>query len=117
MSSTPPLRRLTLVGSLEGDRRAVHTTGFPLDAEQLLPLADVLLLIGDADGPGAMLFRYTAHGELGGDTWHPSLEGALDQASFEYGDAILGWTDIPEDVADSHHFAIRVAAERLDERR
>jgi hypothetical protein len=113
--SDAAFRRVALLGPLAGERRTVHTTGFPLDADRLLPTPDVLLLAADREG-GAMLFRYTAHGELAGDTWHPSPAAAFDQAEFEYGDALLGWIDVPEDVADAHDFAVRYAAERLDER-
>ena len=116
MSTPGSSRRITLLGPLAGERRTAHTAGFPLDAGKLLPTADVLLLVADDDGPGAMVFRYTAHGELGGDTWHVSVDDALEQADFEYGDAVLGWEDVPADVADAHDFAVRYAADRLDER-
>ena len=53
-----------------------------------VPIADVLLIVRD-DDPGAMLYRYTAHGEFGGDTWHASEEDARAHAVFEYGDALL----------------------------
>jgi hypothetical protein len=108
-------RRIALVGPLEGDRRAVHTAGYPLDPEDMLPSPDVLLLI-DRGRDGCMLFRYTAHGELAGDTLHESAADAEAQAELEYGDALLSWMDVPADVTDAHAFAVRFAAEQINER-
>lgn len=108
-------RRVTLVGPIEGERRAVHTAGYPLDPDAMLPPPDVLLLI-DEGKDGCMLFRYTAHGEFGGDTPHDSALQAEAQAQMEYGDALLAWIDVPKDVVDAHAFAIRYAAEQLNER-
>jgi hypothetical protein len=115
MSDSTRTRAIALVGSLDGHRRAVHTSGFPLDPSKMLPEADVVLLTGsDAhDDPGAMLFRYTAYGEVGGDTWHTSISDAREQAAEEYGDALGAWEEVPDDVADAHAFAVRYAAERL----
>ena len=115
MTSPTRARFLSLVGAMDGARRATHTAGYPLDPAKMLPLADVVLLVPD-DGTGAMLFRYTAHGEFGGDTWHPSVSHARDQATEEYGDALGAWMEVPGDVADAHDFAVRYAADRLDAR-
>lgn len=108
-------RSFALVGALEGERRAAHTAGYPLDPEKMLPVADVLLLIADKE-PGAMLFRYTAHGEFGGDTWHPTIAEAQAQATFEYGEALLEWDDVPEEITDAHAFVVQCAADRLNGR-
>jgi hypothetical protein len=112
----PQSRRVALVGPLAGERRVSQSAGYPLNPDQMLPVADVLLLVSDEKEAGAMLFRYTAHGDFGGDTWHSTVEDALDQATFEYGEALLSWMDVPDDVADAHDFAQRYAADRLDER-
>ena len=106
---------LALIGAVEGERRAAHTAGYPLDPSKMLPLADVVLLVSGGD-PGAMLFRYTAHGDFGGDTWHATAADAQEQASYEYGDALGPWVEVPRDVTDAHAYAIRYAAERLDSR-
>ena len=115
MSKLARTRLVALVGVIEGERRASHTTGFPLDPAKMLPLADVLLLISDGD-PGAMLFRYTAHFEPGGDTWHPTIASAKYQAAEEYGDALGQWIEVPDDVSDAHTYAVQYAAERLNSR-
>ena len=95
---------------------AVHTAGFPLNPKDMLPSPDVLLVIDDGRGD-CMLFRYTAHGELAGDTPHDSASEAEAQATREYDDALLlPWIDVPDDVVDAHLFAVRYAAEQLNDR-
>jgi hypothetical protein len=63
-----------------------------------------------------MLFRYSAYGELAGDTWHPTPDDARAQAAAEYRGALHAWEPVPADVGDPHAFAVRYAADRLDER-
>ena len=112
-------RAFALVGAPDGERRVTHTAGYPLDPAELLPEADVVLLVEDAgpgDGPGAMLFRYSAYGEVGGDTWHPTADDARAQAAAEYGAALQPWEEVPLEVVDAHAFAVRCAAERLNDR-
>lgn len=108
-------RLVALVGALTQERRVAQTDGFPIDPEAMLPVADVVLIVADADG-SAMLFRYTAHGEFGGDTWHPSVADAREQAVFEYGTALATWIDVPRDIRDAHGFAIKYAYDQLDKR-
>lgn len=108
-------RLVALVGAMEAQRLFTQTSGFPLDPSKMLPAADVLLLVDDEDG-SAMLFRYTAHGDLAGDTWHPTSDDAQQQAAAEYGDALGPWMPVPDEVVDPHDFAVRYAHERLDSR-
>jgi len=128
-SQGPRSRWVALVGALTHDRRVAHTEGFPLDEAKMLPAPDVLLVVPDEHGEqadegeegeegtqGAMLFRYTAYGEYGGDTWHTSVGAAQEQAAYEYGDAIIAWLEVPSDVTDAHEYAVRYAYERLDKR-
>jgi len=115
VSHSVRLRSLALVGAMTHERRAAHTSGFPLDPAQMLPFADVVLVVADDDG-GAMLFRYTANGEFGGDTWHTTVAEAREQAAFEYDDALEPWIDVPNDVTDAHAFAIQYAFQRLNRR-
>src|SRR3954463_16089621 len=109
----PLSRQIALVGALAGERRAAQTEGYPMDPEQMLPVPDVVLVIADPLG-GAMLFRYTAHGELAGDTPHDSVSAAIEQAADEYGDAVGEWVAVPDEVTDAHTFAVQYALERLD---
>ena len=108
-------RLVSLVGPLTGVRHAVHTSDHPLDPAQMLPVADVVLLVSQEDA-SAMLFRYTAHGEFGGDTLHGTVHEAQLQAAEEYEDALIGWEEVPDGVGDAHVFAIRYAHERLNGR-
>ena len=108
-------RRLALVGPLNAERLAIQTGGYPLDPKDMLPLADVVLLIDKGAGD-CMLFRYTAHGELAGDTPHDSALEATRQAELEYGDALMPWVNIPADVGDAHIYAVEYAAERMKSR-
>ena len=115
MTRAPASRQLALIGPITGERRAAHTAGYPLAPEKMLPEADVLLLIG-GDDPGVMLFRYTAHGELAGDTWHASVADARDLAAHEYGASLGEWVEVPDDVTDPHAYAVRYAFDRLNSR-
>jgi hypothetical protein len=109
------VRRVALIGPI-GDRRvSVHTGGFPLAPDRMLPDADVIVLVGKMN-EDAMLFRYTAHGELCGDTPHSSVPEAERQAILEYGDALFPWMEVPGDVTDVHAFAIQYAADQLNQR-
>src|SRR5437762_8013153 len=107
-------RLVALIGPV-ARRAAAHTAGYPLDPERMLPVADVLLLASDRVGE-AMLFRYTAYGELAGDTWHASVDDAREQVRLEYGDAIVEWLEVPNGVGDAHSFAIEYAAKRINDR-
>ena len=108
-------RKVALVGPLTVERRAVHTAGYPIDPDNMLPVPDVVLLI-DTGREGCMLFRYSAHGELCGDTPHDTAHQAERQAQIEYGEALYPWIDVPDDVVDAHAFAVKYAAEQLNSR-
>jgi len=107
-------RLMALVGPLTGERQVVQTAVHPLRPDQMLPLADVVLLVSD-DGESAMVFRYTAHGEFGGDTYHVSIADAKEAVEAEYPDALSGWEEVPDDVEDAHALAIRYAYDRLND--
>jgi hypothetical protein len=115
VSDSTQTRLLALIGAFTGPRREFHTGGHPLIPEKMLPLADVVILVAN-DEPGAMLFRYTAHGEFGGDTLHASVAEAKQQAADEYGAALLPWEEVPPEVTDVHAHAIQYAAQRLNDR-
>ena len=107
-------RTIALIGPV-GERRAAQTSGYPLDPAKMLPVADVILLVVGKE-EGAMLFRYTAHGDFAGDTFHPTSEDAIEQAVFEYGAALGEWLTVPDDIMDAHAFAVQYAHDRLNGR-
>jgi len=117
MTGTARTRSVALIGAATGERKAAHTGGHQIiQDDKLLPVADVVLIIAD-DDPGAMLFRYTTHGDFAGDTWHPTVEAAREQAEDEYGEALLlPWMDVPDEIKDAHGFAWQYALERLNDR-
>lgn len=115
MSDPTRTRLLALIGANEGQGPAAAPGADSLDVAKMLPPADVLLLVAGAD-PDAMIFRYTAFGELGGDSWHLSVADAKEQADAEYGEALMPWEPVPDEVTDAHAYAINFASDRLNDR-
>ena len=115
MASHAKTRLVALVGPLSGERRVVQTANHPIQADKMLPMADVVLLVSD-EGDSAMVFRYTAYGEFGGDTFHSTVDDAKDEAAAEYQDALMEWETVPDEIGDAHAFAIKYAHERLNDR-
>ena len=115
MSDLTRTRLLALISANEGHAFAAPTGADALARAKRLPDADVLLLVAGAERD-AMLFRYSAFGELGGDSWHPSVDDAKEQAGEEYGAALLPWESVPDEVTDAHAYAITFASDRLNDR-
>jgi hypothetical protein len=115
MSDLTRTRLLALIGANEGHGLAAPVGADALDVAKRLPAADVLLLVTGGD-PDAMVFRYTAFGELAGDSWHPSVADAKEQAGEEYGAALMPWEPVPDEVVDAHAYAITFASDRLNDR-
>lgn len=115
MTDLTRTRLLALISSTEARDVEAPVGTDALSAANRLPSADVLLLVAGGD-PDAMVFRYTAYGELGGDSWHPTVAHAQERASEEYGDALLAWEAVPDEVTDAHAYAITFAADRLNDR-
>jgi hypothetical protein len=92
------------------ERRTKHTWGPTLEDQELLPWPRVVLMeVGLSE---AMLYRYSADGSFGGDTWHESDEAARDAAAWEYGGLIADWGPVPDD-ADPTQFAIQRASDLI----
>lgn len=53
-----------------------------------------------------MLYRYGRNGEFAGDTWHKTVEDAIDQIEFEFNLNRVKWIEIPKDIDDPIEFAI-----------
>jgi hypothetical protein len=50
-----------------------------------MPLPDRVEIVPEELGASYMMVRYTRSGEFCGDTWHETLQGAFEQAEYEYG--------------------------------
>jgi hypothetical protein len=88
-----------------------HYWGFPPELtsgenlREQMPFPAVLLIETDPDG--VFLFRFTADGQVVGDTWHETIEDAQHQATFEYENSLSDWIAVPPDVEDVVAFALR----------
>jgi hypothetical protein len=67
--------------------KTIHSRGELVDGRvvpvERMPEAAWVMI--EETSSGFYLFRYSATGEFGGDTWHETLEEAKRQAEFEYG--------------------------------
>ena len=74
----------------------------PVEAPEILQrLPSARLLLIQRDSPeGVELVRFSASGDFGGDTWHPTVQEAIDQAAFEFGGSVRDWERLPDDVED-----------------
>ena len=103
-------RIFTRIAELGKVPKAKHYLGLPpeltggKDIRQELPTA-VLAIIEEA-ADGIFLKRYDRDGNCVGDTWHMNIAGAKAQALFEYEDAIAGWEEVPNEVADAVSFGL-----------
>jgi len=62
------------------------------DRRQPLPLPEVIIL--DPRDEGVFLWRFGVGGTYAGDTWHPNVEEAVQQATYEFGDRLGEWVTI-----------------------
>jgi hypothetical protein len=93
------------------ETRQVHYSGLPpieggLDHREPLPEGEVLAI--ERNKSGIFLYRYLRDGTCVGDTWHMSTEEAMDQAKYEFGEALGTWREVPPGV-DPLSFALKSA--------
>lgn len=99
-----PTRLGTTLTSTSSSRGVRHYVGMPpelggkAEAREELPPAAVLVI--EASEDGVLLLRYAASGRFAGDTWHPTVDEAKEQATYEFGGGALAWKEIPADVND-----------------
>jgi len=55
---------------------------------------------------GIFLYRYGLGGNFVGDTWHMNVDDAKHQASYEYGESVNDWADVPPEVEDVVAFGL-----------
>jgi len=73
-----------------------------------LPTAQVLILEEASAGrdTGYFLYRFTKSGDPAGDTWHATEAEAFAAVLGEFGNRVLTWTDVPDNVEDELGFAL-----------
>lgn len=77
-----------------------HYEGLPpdlatgTDERVALPHAAILAIEKNSRGQ-IFLYRFTAEGDPVGDTWHQTVEDAIEQAETEYGDLLGSWVEVP----------------------
>jgi|SRR5262245_13834939 len=64
------------------------------------------LIINEADEGGAFLIEFDRRGRFMGDTWFEHIEDAKSQATFEHGDRVGTWEDIPPGISDFAAFGL-----------
>jgi hypothetical protein len=98
-----------------GQPTVKHYCGLPpeltegKDRRELLGPAAVVVI---AEKPsGVFLVRFTADGRFAGDTWHPTVQEAKEQAIFEFADRLSEWQFVPNDVEDVVAFGLKSPTE------
>jgi len=103
------IRKTVVLAKTSGPPRVRHYVGLPRDLapesdRYALPTAAVLVI--EETQEGFFLTRLSEDGELAGNTWHPSLDEALEQVAYEYGETATDWMDVPDDVSNVVVFAL-----------
>lgn len=71
---------------------------------RLFTRAGVTFLIIEQTREGFFLHTLPKDG-FAGDTWHQTLEDAKHQATYEFGDSVERWEEVPAHVSDLRAFA------------
>jgi hypothetical protein len=83
---------MKLVARIPGREKQAPAKAAALDDSTLSrDLQTVALEISEEEG-AFFLFRYDAAGNMMGDTWHQTLEGAMHQAQSQFGVSAGAWT-------------------------
>jgi hypothetical protein len=84
--------RVVKYAEVTPDVRPTNATQHILPTGIAGPAAALAIVDDKADTGGFFLFGLDAEGRVETDTWHESVEAALDQAAFEY--VGLAWADV-----------------------
>lgn len=91
----------TVIRATDIHPATIHFRGFPPeldDVDDRTPMEwPAFVVIGPQSG-GIFLTRHTSDGTEVGDTWHPSVEEAKEQAIEEFGDLLGEWREVPDGV-------------------
>jgi hypothetical protein len=90
-------RLLPRIGTRSPSR---HFEGLPPEltagVDERVTLAHpAILTIEESPRGQIFLDRYTLKGEPVGDTWHPTVEEAIEEAQYEYGEILGPWIEVP----------------------
>ena len=66
-----------------------------------------VVIAAEGERRGWVLYRYTSDRKVAGETWHPSMIDAKEQAAQEYAEALGRWREIPEGVDDILSYALQ----------
>ncbi len=69
-------------------------------------LGGARFLVIEENQDGIFLYRYGLGGNFVGDTWHMNVDDAKHQASYEYGESVNDWADVPPEVEDVVAFGL-----------
>ncbi len=102
-------RLFALIGDMGTTAQTVHS--WLIDGKtKSMPWPEVVVL-EESSGESVMVYRYRRDGTFCGDTWHEDLAAAKDQASFEYGDRLGEWLEVPPAVDDATSYALALLRE------
>jgi len=66
-----------------------------------------IVLVIEEKPDRVFLARFTQEGQLVSDSWHMSIDGAKQHASWEFNDPLLDWEFVPADVEDVVSFGLK----------
>lgn len=93
------MRLISIIAAKNLEPKVKHYLGLPPsltgehDTRQELGTPSFVVIEERSDG--VFLYRYDAQGVCVGDTWHMNVEDAKHQASYEYGDSVNVWREVP----------------------
>lgn len=82
-----------------------HTLGIlgPNRPEVESELPNALTVVIEANDEGILLLRFDKCGEFCGDTWHQSIDEAMEQAHFKFGISTSDWSKDAAISSDKSH--------------
>ena len=89
MSDYKIIKRIFISDRIKATGKTVHYSG-----QNELPMPFSLEIVQYYDDNGYYLFYLDDKGEVQTDTYHDSLQGAIEQAEWEFGISELDWEDV-----------------------
>jgi len=92
---TMPQKLQALVREIRGTtKHGIGTIG-PYGPEMVREMPAAVRVEITADDDGIFLLRFDTHGEFCGDTWHETIDEAMEAAQIEYGITASDWSESP----------------------